>query len=350
MRLAERTRERDDAAREDAIVELARTEAELIARLAERDDAALLELARTNAELKMRLAARTIERDDVARDDAIVELARTNAELKTQLARRTIERDEAANEKARIELERTDLAEKQLRRHAVELEALNAELESFSYSVSHDLRSPVRAVAGYAEAIRESYGASLDDEGRRLLSVVESEAARMGRLIDDLLAFSRLGRQRMAETRVLMTQLAHEAADECAREAGRDVSTIVIDELPPAHGDRALLKQVWINLISNAIKYSGKHANPEVHVWGTRDADSVTYHVRDNGVGFDMAYADKLFGVFQRLHRDAEFPGTGVGLAIVMRVVQRHAGSVSGSAQLGAGATFSFTLPAKGIS
>jgi light-regulated signal transduction histidine kinase (bacteriophytochrome) len=349
-RLAERTIERDDVARADAMTELARTDAELIARLAERDDVALVELARTNAELKMRLAARTIERDDVARSDAIIELARTNEELKEQLARRTIERDEAASDTARIELSRTNLAEMQHRQHALELEALNAELESFSYSVSHDLRAPVRAVLGYAAAIREDYGASLDDEGRRLLSVVESEASRMGELIDDLLAFSRLGRQQMAEADVVMTALARDVADECAREVGRDPLTITVDELPGARGDRALLRQVWVNLISNAIKYSGKQPEPRVHVWGTRDAGRVTYHVRDNGVGFDMAYADKLFGVFQRLHRGAEFPGTGVGLAIVMRVVQRHAGSVWGSAELGAGATFSFSLPMVGDS
>ena len=349
-RLAERTIERDDVAREDAITELARTNAELIARLAERDDVALVELARTNAELKMRLAARTVERDDVARDDAIIELARTNAELKTQLARRTIERDEAASDKARIELSRTNLAETQLRQHATELEALNAELESFSYSVSHDLRAPVRAVVGYAAAIREDYGASLDDEGRRLLSVVESEAARMGDLIDDLLAFSRLGRQQMAEADVQMTQLARDVADECCREAGCDPSLVVVDELPLARGDRALLRQVWINLIANAIKYSGKAAEPSVRVWGTSSATAVTYNVQDNGVGFDMAYADKLFGVFQRLHRNSEFPGTGVGLAIVKRIVQRHAGSAWGSSQLGKGATFSFALPTATVS
>jgi light-regulated signal transduction histidine kinase (bacteriophytochrome) len=318
-RLAERTIERDEAARADAIAELARTDAELIARLA--------------------------ERDDIARHDAIIELARTNEELKKQLARRTIERDEAASDKARIELSRTDLIEAQHRRHALELEALNAELESFSYSVSHDLRAPVRAILGYSAAIREDYGPTLDDEGRRLLSVVESEAARMGELIDDLLAFSRLGRQQMAVADVPMTSLAREVAAECAREVDRDPATIIIDDLPPARGDRALLRQVWVNLISNAIKYSGKQPEPRVHVWGTRDAASVTYHVRDNGVGFDMAYADKLFGVFQRLHRSADFPGTGVGLAIVMRVVQRHLGSVWGSAELGTGATFSFSLP-----
>jgi light-regulated signal transduction histidine kinase (bacteriophytochrome) len=304
----------------------------------------------TAAEHEQLLAERTTERDTVARDEAIIELARTNEELREQLARRTIERDEAASAAARIELSRTDLAETQHRIHALELEALNAELESFSYSVSHDLRAPVRAVLGYAAAIREDYGAKLDDEGRRLLSVVESEASRMGMLIDDLLAFSRLGRQQMVVADVPMTELARDVAAECAREVGRDPARIVIDELPIARGDRALLRQVWVNLISNAIKYSGKHPDPHVHVWGTRDAASVTYHVRDNGVGFDMAYADKLFGVFQRMHRNAEFPGTGVGLAIVMRIVQRHSGTVTAFAQLGEGATFSFTLPMEGTS
>ena len=354
QRLAERTIERDDVARDEALTELARTKAELEQRLAERTierddvarDVALAELARTNAELAQRLAERTIERDDAARDDAIAELARTTAELERRLAERTIERDDVARLEAARELIRTNAAEEQLRLHTAELEGVNAELESFSYSVSHDLRAPVRAVLGYTRAIEEDYGPILGDEGRRLLTVVQSEASRMGDLIDDLLAFSRLGRQPIVNVLVNMTSLAQDVAAKYD-ESGQGRVTFDISDLPDVRGDRVLLRQVWVNLISNAAKYSGKVAEPHVRVWATRETARIVYHVRDNGVGFDMAYADKLFGVFQRLHRSDDFPGTGVGLAIVMRIVQRHGGTVWADARLGEGATFSFAFPKK---
>jgi signal transduction histidine kinase len=353
QRLAALTIERDDVARDEAITELARTNAELKQRLAartvERDDVArdeaITELARTNDELKKRLAQRTIERDGVARDEAVAELARTNAELKARLAERTVERDDIARDKAETELIRTNLAQQQLHLHAAELEALNGELESFSYSVSHDLRSPVRAVLGYTRTIEEDYGALLDDEGRRLLSVVSKEALRMGDLIDDLLALSKLGRQPITSQPVNMTTLAREVANEQVRLAGLMTTSFDIPDLPGVHGDRVLLRQVWVNLLSNAIKYSSKKSDPRLAVWATEEADKVTYHVRDDGVGFDMKYADKLFGVFQRLHRSNEFDGTGVGLAIVKRIVQRHGGAVWADARLNEGATFSFSLP-----
>jgi light-regulated signal transduction histidine kinase (bacteriophytochrome) len=309
-----------------------------------RDDARL-ELARTDAQLEARLAEVTIERDDVARHDALVELARTNAQLEERLAERTIERDNIARDLARVELERTDLAEERLRVQAAELEAANAELESFSYSISHDLRAPVRAMLGYTRAIEEDYAALLDDEGRRLLSVVKSEASRMGALIDDLLAFSKLGRRPLRTVSVNMSTLAGDVALEQARVANLPASAICIAELPHIDGDGVLLRQVWINLLANAVKYSSKKPDPRIEVWAESEPGSVIYNVRDNGVGFDMTYAGKLFGVFQRLHRNADFPGTGVGLAIVKRVIRRHGGEVWADAKLGAGATFSFRLP-----
>jgi len=291
------------------------------------------------------LQRRLSEFQDSARDDARVELARTDAQLEARLAERTIERDDVARDEALTERARTDLAEERLRVKAAELEAANEELESFSYSISHDLRAPVRAMLGYTRAIEEDYAAQLDDEGRRLLAVVMSEASRMGALIDDLLAFSKLGRRPMNSASVDMDALARAVALEQARVAGLSASAITIGDLPSVEGDRMLLRQVWINLLANAVKYSSKATDPQIEVWAQREARSVVFNVSDNGVGFDMAYAKNLFGVFQRLHRSTEFPGTGVGLAIVKRIIRRHGGEVWADAKLGAGATFSFRLP-----
>jgi light-regulated signal transduction histidine kinase (bacteriophytochrome) len=230
-------------------------------------------------------------------------------------------------------------------RLTAELGVVNAELEGLYYSVSHDLRAPVRAVLGYARAVVDDYGPALDEEGRRLLSVVQSEAVRMAEMIDALLALSRLGRQPMKSTTVDMKGLVREVVAEQLGPAGRQ-SIVDVTDLPAARGDRALLRQVWTNLISNAVKYSSKNSAPQLQVWATRDAArGVVYHIRDNGVGFDMKQAGKLFGVFQTLHRRPEFPGAGVGLAMARRIVQRHGGAIWADALLGAGATFSFSLP-----
>ena len=218
---------------------------------------------------------------------------------------------------------------------------LNRELESFSYSVSHDLRAPLRAIDGFGRILEEDYGPRLDDEGRRLLGVMRSSSKHMGQLIDDLLDFSRLGRLALDRREVDMTALAREVAQELAQGAAR----VEVAALPPGQADRALLRQVWSNLLGNALKYSGKRADPRVEVGGRADAAESVYWVRDNGVGFDMRYAAKLFGVFQRLHAADEFPGTGVGLAIVQRVVSRHGGRVWAEGAVGEGACFFFSLP-----
>ncbi len=229
------------------------------------------------------------------------------------------------------------------------LEETNAELESFSYSVSHDLHAPVRAIVGYARAIQDAYGAALDANGRRLLAVVHDEGQRMGALIDDLLAFSRLARQRIQSERVDMLALVREVVAEAnARADAPARATIEAGALPAAYGDRALLRVVWSNLISNAIKFSSLRERPEISITGDVVDGRATYRVRDNGAGFDMRYAGKLFGVFARLHPEDEFPGTGVGLTIVRRIVLRHGGSVDALAVPGAGATFTFALPAAG--
>jgi len=226
-----------------------------------------------------------------------------------------------------------------------ELEAVNKELSSFSYSVSHDLRAPLRAVDGYARMLEEDYAARLDEEGRRLLGVIRQSAGRMGLLIDDLLAFSRLSRQPIVRQTVDSGALVREVLGEVRGDSKADVE---IGELQTAQGDRALLKQVWVNLVSNALKYSSKREGARVEIGSQVEGEENIYWVRDNGAGFDMRYAAKLFGVFQRLHSNEEFVGTGVGLAIVQRVVTRHGGRVWAEGKPGEGACFSFSLPRHG--
>jgi signal transduction histidine kinase len=233
--------------------------------------------------------------------------------------------------------------ESKVRERTGELEEANKDLESFSYSVSHDLRAPLRVVDGYSAMLEEDYAERLDDEGRRLLGVVRGRALQMGRLIDDLLAFSRMGRKPMAVSAVDMEVLAQEVIGELRSEYSK--GEIVVGELPATHGDRALLKQVWTNLIGNAFKYSAKQPHPRIEIGGGRQAGETTYQVRDNGAGFDMRYVAKLFTVFQRLHREDEFAGTGVGLAIVQRILTRHGGRVWAEGKPGEGACFRFALP-----
>jgi len=228
---------------------------------------------------------------------------------------------------------------------AQQLEATNQELESFSYSVSHDLRSPLRAIYGFSRILEEDHAQQLDDEGMRLLGVIRSNTQRMARLIDDLLAFSRLGRQALTTTEINMTALAREAWNQLCDGDPAAHPRLTMGALPAAVGDPVVLRQVWTNLLSNAIKYSGKREQAAVEVSARAENGQVTYCVSDNGVGFDMRYSDKLFGVFQRLHSQDEFPGTGVGLAIVKRVINRHGGRVWAHSVLGEGAQFYFTLP-----
>ncbi len=235
---------------------------------------------------------------------------------------------------------------------AAQLEASNRELESFSYSVSHDLRAPLRAIDGFALMLEEDCRERLDPDGRRYLGVIRENSRRMGGLIDDLLAFSRLGRQPVGDREVSMGSLVREVVAEAldADSQGQaDPSTCVprieIGPLPPVRGDHGLLRQVWANLISNAIKYSSKTARPCIEVAGRESGAENHYSVRDNGVGFNMEYVEKLFGVFQRLHRADEFRGTGVCLAIVHRVVTRHGGRVWAEGKVDNGAMFSFALP-----
>lgn len=222
-----------------------------------------------------------------------------------------------------------------------------AELESFSYSVSHDLRVPLRAIDGFSRILLEEYQEKLDDEGKRLLGVVRTNTVRMAQLIDDILAFSRLSRKEMATREVNMLELVNATAAELASSwAGRDVK-LEIGSLPATHGDAAMLRQVWINLLSNAAKFSRHVPTAVIAVDAYRDGNETVYYVRDNGVGFDMQYVEKLFGVFQRLHGPTEFEGTGIGLAIVRRIITRHGGRVWAEGKINAGATIYFALPAQ---
>ena len=238
----------------------------------------------------------------------------------------------------------------ELRDKAAQLEVTNKELESFSYSVSHDLRAPLRAIDGFAQMMQEDYQERLDAEGKRYLSVIRQNSTRMGALIDDLLEFSRLGRQPVALGEVNVDALVREVVEEvlnsrAERGAAAAAPQIEVGPLPAAHGDRGLLRQVWTNLIANAVKYSGKVQRPFIQVSGSEAGAENHYSVRDNGVGFNMQYAEQLFRVFQRLHRADEFGGTGVGLAIVHRIVTRHGGRVWAEGVVDNGAMFSFSLP-----
>jgi PAS domain S-box-containing protein len=237
----------------------------------------------------------------------------------------------------------TDLEQRVLDRTA-QLEAANKELEAFSYSVSHDLRAPLRAVDGFSQALIEEYGAGLPEDGRHYLKTIREGAQRMGDLIDDLLAFARLSRQPLNKRGMDTGKLVRETLEELTAErVGRQLD-VRIGELPRCQGDRDLLKQVWVNLLSNAMKYTRRRDLSVVEIGSESREGEIVYFVRDNGTGFDMKYANKLFGVFQRLHRAEDFEGTGVGLAIVQRVVHRHGGRVWAEAEVDRGATFYFTL------
>jgi PAS domain S-box-containing protein len=226
-----------------------------------------------------------------------------------------------------------------------QLESANKELEAFSYSVSHDLRTPLRAIDGFSQVVLELYGEQLPDDGRRYLATIRAGAQKMGALIDDLLAFARLNRQPINKRVFDTAKLVREALGDLGYPLPDRKIDLQIRNLPPSFGDPALLKQVWLNLISNALKYTRKREGAELEIGSVRKSGSEAFFLRDNGTGFDMRYADKLFAVFQRFHRAEDYEGTGVGLAIVQRIVHRHGGKIWADAALDRGATFYFTLP-----
>ncbi|MBM3934245.1 MAG: PAS domain S-box protein [SAR202 cluster bacterium] len=268
------------------------------------------------------------------RDDATLDLV-------SAVARQVgiaIERKYAEEEIRRLNLE--------LDRRISELQSANKELEAFSYSVSHDLRAPLRAIDGYSQMLEEDFGQRLNEDAARYIRTIRDSAREMGELVDDLLSFSRLSRQAMTIQEIDVAALVGEVLKEFKDEtAGRDV-VFKLGDLPTCSADRALLKRVYVNLLSNALKYSRRRPRALIEIGSIRDNPSspATYFVKDNGVGFDMRYSEKPFGVFQRLHKAEEYEGTGVGLAIVQRVVTRHGGKVWAESKVDGGATFYFTI------
>jgi K+-sensing histidine kinase KdpD len=235
---------------------------------------------------------------------------------------------------------------RELQKRAVELEASNKELESFAYSVSHDLRAPLRHVAGYSELLQKQAPDSLDEKSRRYIQTILESAKRMGNLIDDLLGFSRLGRAEAKMRAVDLQQVVKEVIAEVSRDTrNRDIAW-KIGALPACHGDSSMLKLVVVNLVSNAVKFTRMRTRTEIEIGCVhKNNDELEVFVRDNGAGFDMQYADKLFGVFQRLHLAEQFEGTGIGLATVQRIIHRHGGQVRAEGAVDQGATFYFSLP-----
>lgn len=236
------------------------------------------------------------------------------------------------------------------KQRSAELAAAYHDLESFSYSISHDLRAPLRSMDGFAAILESDFAEPPGDEGRRILSIIRAGSQKMDELIVSLLEFSRAGRSALQFDRVDMTLLADATANEVRKLYLGPEAQIDIAELPPVQADPVVIRQVWCNLIGNALKYSAKRATPKISVSGRIDNGEAIYQVEDNGAGFDMRYADKLFGVFQRLHRSDDFSGTGVGLAIVHRIITRHGGRIWAQGSPDAGACFQFALPLRAAS
>lgn len=287
------------------------------------------ELTRTRADKsKISISSRwALRRDELARPVAVLETSNDITERK-----RRDQQVQGLNQ--------------ELTKRSLELQAINKELEAFAYSVSHDLRAPLRHVAGFAELLQKTAGANLDDRSRRYVSMIQDSARRMGMLIDDLLSFSRIGRAETRVTMVSLEQLVKEIQGELWRETEERNVTWKIGALPDLYGDRSMLRVALVNLISNAVKFTRLRADAVIEVGCSEPgADGVLLFVKDNGVGFDMKYVNKLFGVFQRLHKAEEFEGTGIGLATVQRIVHRHGGQVWAEGEPGAGATFYVQLP-----
>lgn len=297
-----------------------------------------------------------ISEDITDRKNIAEALRKANEGLEKRVQERTLDLQQAIAdlqneiaERRRVdsELQRlNNLLEKKVEDRTRELSLAVNELEAFSYSVSHDLRAPLRAIEGFAQIVLEEETSRLSAEGLRLLKIVQRNAVHMSELIDDLLQFSRISRKNLAKDPIDMTHMAQTAIDAMVQANPSRSVEIALDTLPPARGDEAMIRQVFMNLLSNAFKFTRPKEKSRVEIHGEMRDREIIYRVRDNGVGFDMKYAEKLFGVFQRLHSADEFEGSGVGLAIIQRIINKHGGRVWAESEVGQGTTIYFALPA----
>ncbi len=246
---------------------------------------------------------------------------------------------------AKLKQELSHQFEERMRQQTARLEEANKELEAFTYSVSHDLRSPISAIDGFAQALSEDYENTLDPEGKQFLGIIRKNAQRMGKMVEDFLRLSRLGHKPLELKTVKTAEMVKEIVVDLTQHPGRKGAEIKIGALPNVQGDESLLSQVWTNLLSNALKFSSHRKKPLVEISATEDKDDIVFSVKDNGAGFDMKHADRLFGVFQRFHSPEEFDGTGLGLAIARRIILRHGGRIWAESQRDKGAQFFFALP-----
>ncbi|RZJ33030.1 MAG: two-component sensor histidine kinase [Flavobacterium sp.] len=292
------------------------------------------ELLHQNEEKEKRAAELIIANKKLAREN--IRKAKLNVEKIKRAAELKVSNRELAyqeNKSAELSLANNELKKAQ------------EELGAFSYSVSHDLRAPIRAINGYTQILIEDHADGLCDEGKKMLQAVLYNSKKMGMLIDDLIAFSKLGRKEVTSTTINMNALVSSVIVDLITNEDNAAPVFDIKDLAPANGDQSLIKQVWINLISNAIKYSKYKPEIKIKITSAAEKDSVVYCVQDWGAGFDMEYYDKLFGVFQRLHSQEEFEGTGIGLAIVQKIISRHNGEVWADSKLNVGSRFKFSLP-----
>jgi PAS domain S-box-containing protein len=297
------------------------------------------------------LGHRASNQDITPRKLAELEIVKSRAEIeklletteRSRIALLSLVEDQRSTQN-KLESLNANLENKILER-TEQLVLANKELEAFSYSVSHDLRAPIRGIIGFSNILIQEHGEAFGEEERRLLNIVRDSAKRMGQLIDDLLAFSRLARKEVEFSKTDMHELVHHVLSEITMQHGPHRAEIIVDELHATYCDASLIRQVWINLISNAIKFSSKREVPSIKIRSCHHGNTIEYSVEDNGAGFDSRYKDKLFGVFQRLHSNREFDGTGIGLANVKRIVSRQGGYVSAGGESDNGARFSFFLP-----